>query len=83
MSACKKCGADEVLFGHQGLCKTHYDAYMAHQKELRDISIQNRELLAARIVHPAGKSPRQRARDLWVQKPYETHGHQTYVGEDM
>ncbi len=63
---CSRCGTEGVTFGHRGLCANDYAKYMAHQKELRDISIENRELLAARITHPSGKSPRWRAREKWV-----------------
>ncbi len=68
MTACKRCGATGVpLFGYQGLCAEHYAAYMDHQKDLREETLRNREMLAARIVHPAGRSARYRARD-WIQK---------------
>lgn len=62
MSACSRCGTKGVLFGHVALCSNCYAKHQAHQKELRDETIRNRELLAARIVHPAGTA---RHRDRW------------------
>ena len=66
MSACKRCGTEGVLFGHLALCADCYRKHRAHQASLREEAIRNRELLAARLVHPAGKH-RHRARD-WIQK---------------
>lgn len=67
MTVCTRCGAKGgVLFTHHALCADCNEERAVHQKELRDISIQNRELLAARLVHPAGKGPARRAREVWV-----------------
>ena len=74
---CSRCGKPGPTFGHLGLCAEHYAAHMAHQKELRDESQRNRELLAARIVHPAGRSPRHRAADLWIQRRDPESGRNT------
>lgn len=65
---CNRCGAEGTTFGHVGFCGDCYGKHRAHQIELREQNLENRELLAARIVHPAGKGPKQRARDLWIQK---------------
>ena len=68
---CSRCGVEGITFGHQGLCANDYAKYMAHQKELRDISIENREMLAARLVHPAGRKPKHR--DLWARPEFQGH----------
>ncbi len=68
---CARCGNEGITYGHQGLCANDYLKYQAHQKELRDISIENRELLAARITHPAGKKPKHR--DLWARPEFQGH----------
>ena len=65
---CNRCGNEGVTFGHIGLCKPCYAIHMARQADLFAESQRNRELLAARIVHPAGKTARQKASDLWIQK---------------
>ena len=74
---CYRCGAKGPTFGHRGLCAEHYAEHMARQKELREESQRNRELLAARIVHPAGRSPKHRAMDLWVQRKDPESGRNT------
>jgi hypothetical protein len=65
-----------VLFGHAGRCANCYRKYQLHQKELREEGIRNRELLAARVVHPSGRSPRWRQRD-WLQKKDPETGRST------
>jgi hypothetical protein len=50
---------------------------MARQKAKRDENQRNRELLAARIVHPSGKGPKHRAMDLWVQRKDPESGRNT------
>ena len=68
---CSRCGVETITAGHPGRCANDYAKYMAHQKELRDISIENRELLAARITHPAGKKPRHR--EMWARPEFLGH----------
>jgi hypothetical protein len=74
---CTRCGTEGVTFGHRGLCAECYAVHMAHQKALRDENQRNRELLAARLVHPAGRTPRHRAMDLWIQRKDPESGRNT------
>lgn len=77
-SPCAKCGArGVVLFGHHGMCADCYEQHRDHQAALREERIRSRELLAARIVHPAGKAPRYRAMDQWQQRKDPESGRNT------
>jgi len=73
---CNRCGEDKgVTFGHVSFCKDCYEVRQARQQELREASHIMREQLAARIVHPAGRSkPRNKASDLWIQDSYYWRG---------
>jgi len=78
VTRCYDCRVEGVvLFGHSGRCADCYDRYRKHQAELRQESQRCRELLAARIVHPAGRSPRHRAMDLWQQRRDPESGRNT------
>lgn len=63
---CSKCDYQGLTYGHAGLCPACYRAYKVHQQELADLAYEARKAREAREGHPAGKAPRQRARQLWV-----------------
>lgn len=74
---CNRCGENRTTFGHIGYCDPCYTAHREHQRELQIEAQASREAQAARIVHPAGKAPRYRARDLWIQKRDPESGRDT------